>query len=362
MKSRETRVALRNDDKISLEKVASESWRTRWPRRAFFSILTICTYTLIVLVLTESGLRFLGFKPRKASNPRHTPAASMPDDKLGWINRPGTYLSTEAGEVPMTFLADHSRRSWTASSKTEQRAEVLVVGCSFTQGFGVTDEETFSYLLNARYPRLMFHNFGTGGYGTYQSLLRIRQNLTHIDGANIPLVIYGFIDIHMQRNVAVANWVRSLSSTRDQYIVPPHVRLGKGGLEYYGSETISFWPLEDHSALIALLANVVLELRLRRHGPQFGATTALIKQMNQFVLAQHKRFLIVLLNRPPQGLVPFLESERIDYVNCDNPAFDKIPSKFRLGGNGHPNAPQNALWASCIGKSIDQELPTLAKR
>ena len=83
--------------------------------------------------------------------------------------------------------------------------------------------------------------------------------------------------------------------------------------------------------------------------------------MNQFVLGRHKRFLIVLLNRPPQGLVPFLESEKIDYLNCDNLAFDKIPSDFRLGGNGHPNAAQNALWANCIGNWIDQDLPTLAK-
>ena len=77
----------------------------------------------------------------------------------------------------MTFLDDHSRRSWTTPNKPDQRAEVLLVGCSFTEGFGVDDEDTFSYLLNARYPHLMFHNFGTGGYGTYQSLLRVKKNL-----------------------------------------------------------------------------------------------------------------------------------------------------------------------------------------
>ena len=99
----------------------------------------------------------------------------MPDDKLGWINRPGTYLSTEAGGVPNDFPRRSQPSKLDTPSKTKQRAEVLVVGCSFTQGFGVTDDETFSYLLNARYPRLMFHNFGTGGYGTYQSLLRIRR-------------------------------------------------------------------------------------------------------------------------------------------------------------------------------------------
>ena len=155
-----------------------------------------------------------------------------------------------------------------------QRGEVLVVGCSFTQGFGVADEDTFSYLLNQRYRHLMFHNFGTGGYGTYQSLLRIEQNLSRPNTDDIPLVIYGFIDLHLQRNVAVANWVRSLAARRTQYIVPPHVRLGKNGLEYYEPDSISFWPLESRSALVALLANAYLELRLRNQGSQLPATTA----------------------------------------------------------------------------------------
>jgi len=332
-----------------------------WPRRALFSIIMIVFYTSIVLALTEAGLRVLGFTPRRAASPRLGPSIFMPDAKLGWVNRPGTFLSPEAGKAWMTFLVDHSRRSWIEPAKTAQRGEVLVVGCSFTQGFGVADEDTFSYLLNARYPHLMFHNFGTGGYGTYQSLLRMKQNLSSPNTDDIPLVIYGFIDLHLQRNVAVANWVRSLAARRTQYIVPPHVRVGKTGLEYYGPDSISFWPFESRSALVALLSNAHLELRLRNRGSQLPATTALIEQMNKLVLAQRKRFLIVLLNRPPKGLVPFLENKEISYVNCDNPAFDKIPSEYHLGGIGHPNAAQNALWATCIGRWIDAKMPELAR-
>lgn len=313
-----------------------------------------------MLALAEAGLRILGYKPRKAGAPRLGSASSLPDDKLGWVNRPGTFISSEPGNAPMTFLDDHSRRSWTNQAKANQRAEVLVVGCSFTQGFGVPDEDTFAYLLNARYPFLMFHNFGTGGYGTYQSLIRVKENLARPDADKVPLVIYGFIDLHLQRNVAVANWVRSLAIRRDQYIVPPHVEMGPGGLEYYGPDTISFWPLESHSALVALIANAFLELRLRRHGSQLTPTLSLIEEMNRLVTANHKRFLIVLLNRPPKGLVPFLESQKIEHVNCDNPEYDKSPSNFRLGGIGHPNGAQNALWAACIGNWIDHEMPALA--
>jgi hypothetical protein len=324
------------------------------------SLKQLCLYTIVILALTEAGLRILGFHPRKAAPQAPGQSLSLPDEKMGWVNRPGISLSPEAGNAPMTFLDDYSRKSWKAPVKVGQRAEVLLVGCSFTQGFGVADQDTFAYLLNTRYPRLMFHNFGTGGYGTYQSLLRIEKNLARSGPGQLPLVIYGFIDLHMQRNVAVANWVRSLAFRRDQYVVPPHVRLGKDGLEYYGPQTFPFWPLESHSALVALLANTYLEFRLRRHGPQFGATAALIEQMNRLVIDHRERFLIVLLNRPPPELVPFLESRRIDYVNCDNLAFDQSPSDFRLGRVGHPNAAQNSLWAACIARWIDSKMPALA--
>jgi hypothetical protein len=345
----------------SLQKVEQTSPRKARPRRALFPIIMIVFCVAIALALTEAGLRVLGFNPRRAASPRLGPSISMPDAKLGWVNRPGTYLSPEAGKAAMTFLVDHSRRSWEAPAKTAQRGEVLVVGCSFTQGFGIADEDTFSYLLNQRYPHLMFHNFGTGGYGTYQSLLRIEQNLSRANTDEIPLVIYGFIDLHLQRNVAVANWVRSLAARRTQYVVPPHVRAGKNGLEYYGPDSISFWPLESRSALVALLANAYLELRLRNQGSQLPATTKLIEQMNSLVVARRKRFLIVILNRPPKGLVPFLENKAISYVNCDNPAFDKMSSEYHLGGIGHPNAAQNVLWAACIGRWIDAEMPELAR-
>jgi hypothetical protein len=335
---------------------------TSWPKRAFFSIVTICIYTVIVLALAELGLRALGFTPRRASDSRLAESMFIPDQEFGWINRPGTILSTEAGHVPMTFLADNTRRSWKTPAKADQRAQVLMVGCSFTQGMGVVDEDTFSYLLNARYPYLMFRNYGTGGYGTYQSLLRVKESLSQPDANRIPLVVYGFIDVHMQRNVAVPDVVRSLADRRNHYVIPPHVRLGKDGLQQYGLETIPFWPLESHSAIVTLLANAFLDFHLRKHGSQLGATTALIDQMNQLVVGQHKRFLIALLDRPPKGLVPFLEAQKIDYVNCDNPAFDKIPSDFRLGGFQHPNAKQHALWATCIGDWIDHEMPTLAKQ
>jgi hypothetical protein len=89
---------------------------------------------VIVLALIESALRVLGFEPRRVVHLAPGTDSAMPDEKLGWVNRSGTYRSHEAGHVPMIFLDDYSRGSWKNPTEPGQRAMVLVVGCSFTQG------------------------------------------------------------------------------------------------------------------------------------------------------------------------------------------------------------------------------------
>ena len=47
---------------------------------------------------------------------------------------------------------------------------VIVLGDSFTRGTLVNNDETFPYLLDLWNPTLAFHDFGTGGFGTANSL------------------------------------------------------------------------------------------------------------------------------------------------------------------------------------------------
>ena len=47
---------------------------------------------------------------------------------------------------------------------------VIVLGDSFTRGTLVNNDETFPHLLDLWNPTLAFHNFGTGGFGTANSL------------------------------------------------------------------------------------------------------------------------------------------------------------------------------------------------
>jgi hypothetical protein len=73
---------------------------------------------------------------------------------------------------------------------------ITIVGCSFTWGHGVSNEETYSRILQNDLDTKV-NNYAMGSYGGVASLKSMQQ---HGDGSK--LIIYGFIDSHVWRNIA----------------------------------------------------------------------------------------------------------------------------------------------------------------
>ena len=83
---------------------------------------------------------------------------------------------------------------------------------------------TCLFHTNANYK---IYNFGQGGYGSVQSFLLLKEQISKIKSPK--LVIYGLIQHHEYRNVAHAGWLRVLS----QYSSRGHVYTPYG---YIGSD------------------------------------------------------------------------------------------------------------------------------
>jgi len=79
----------------------------------------------------------------------------------------------------------------------------------------------------------------------------------------------------------------------------------------------------------------------------------LLKRLDELTRTAGKKLLVALLADVPGGLADRLEAEQIVYVNCDNPGFRGRPGLFQVGGDGHPNERQHALWAKCLKDAID---------
>lgn len=126
-------------------------------------------------VLTASGIFY---QPKPHAN--FTAYLSHRHPVLGW----------PAGEI---FTPRHAPES---ERRTNQPVFVSLYGESFTYGSEVTDDEAWGNRLAGKLDARV-DNFGVGGYGTDQALLRFQLNTN--DSARV--VVLGIVTENMMRNV-----------------------------------------------------------------------------------------------------------------------------------------------------------------
>jgi hypothetical protein len=284
------------------------------------------------------------------------PVLQEPDAVLGWRNKVGSVVWPGQGEdggkdIRMTFWADGLRA--TAPAPGLDRPHVVVIGCSYTQGWAVTDQETYAWRLQSAFPSHAFLNYGTAGYGTYQSLLALER---HFAAGHEPpaVVLYGFIDYHEERNVAPAGWLKALATaSRDGALSVPFVSIGAdGSLERHVAERANRWPLRSHLASVALVEDRVLELRTRgRLEQRREATDRLLLELQRVTRDHHTRLLVAILesrDEPKAHVMSFTARQGIEAVDCTVPNQEEL----QVPGYSHPDRRINAQWARCIGDRL----------
>jgi hypothetical protein len=122
------------------------------------------------------------------------------DDEIGYVPRPNSELVFEHPELGIRYHAFTDRlgaRVDDGDTETPDRVDVMILGCSFTWGLGVRNEDTYAEHLRQLLGTTVV-NLAMGGYGSIQSLQRLRRNT----GLAPKLVIYAFIRHHLDRNVS----------------------------------------------------------------------------------------------------------------------------------------------------------------
>jgi hypothetical protein len=139
---------------------------------------------------------------------------------LGWTIRPG-------GVGADLYRANRS--GFRARVEYAQRAprgvvRIVTVGDSFTHGTDVRNEDTWQENMMALRPNLQVLNFGVGGYGPDQALLRYEQDGAHF---NPQVVLFGYM---------AENFLRSVSTYRPFYVPGTGVPLAKPRFVLDGSD------------------------------------------------------------------------------------------------------------------------------
>jgi hypothetical protein len=120
------------------------------------------------------------------------------DRHLGFTGNTSTKTERTFAGGSYEIVTDSSgaRISSPDEKKVDATTPVTVVGCSFTWGHGVANEETYSRILQNRLDTKV-NNYAMGSYGGVASL---KGMLAH--GQQSKLIIYGFMDQHLRRNIA----------------------------------------------------------------------------------------------------------------------------------------------------------------
>jgi len=318
---------------------------------------------MISLLLAEGGLRLAGYQPWTGMEYANRARTTQFHPQMGWDLKEGIFhrppYSPQGAEIVYTHLPGGFRQSHPQQDGTlNERPKLVMVGGSYTHGTAITDDETFSWNLQHRLPGVEVLNYGVGGYGTLQSLLKLQQVLPGI--RQRKLVIYGLIRHHSIRNVSTSEWVSNLSkySRNDLYI--PYVKFaGNNTIEHQPLLHFSPLPLREYSALIALLENTWITTRWGKHDdePMGRITVALVSEMLALSNAHNADFLVVLLSLNRQAARAYTRAftkNGINVLNCSFP----LTRDMIVTGDGHPNGRMNAKWAGCVGDYL-QSYPEL---
>jgi hypothetical protein len=339
--------------------------------RNFVVIFGSIALTLIVLELAS---RWMGIVPTPAVTKPHLDSGgwAVRDPLFGWKNKLGT---DKVGSSAMTFWSDHSRA--TGPKETPRSPDIVFVGCSFTQGYGLNDDETMAWQVQAAHPDLVIKNFGTGGYGAYQALLMIEDIFRQ---PQVPkLVIFDFFYWHTVRDIAPFQWVRGFRDKRGEVVAPPYM-LGDGSEHapiFYGP-----WPLEERSSFVSMARLAYLKARhpsSMDKATDVAVATKIFARMQEVVASRGSKLVVAVLDpwpaedgpqwaewlpliKPIQEGTPevrqFLkdgaDKGRLEFLEC-SPNETLSKPEFKLP-DGHPNAVANAKWAACINRWLATRL------
>lgn len=325
-------------------------------KRTAFALVAGLLSLIVAVVAGELLVRRFADTRLTAEVYSNEPTTHESDPDLGWRSKAGHYeyagYTPDAPRIHMTFLPG-SRRA-TGSAAPDGAPRILLTGCSFTEGWAISDEETYAWQLQQRFPSVEIVNGGVGGYGTYQALLTMER---FFGAASNPpaLVVYAMMDLHPSRNIAAWWWLRGLTrQTQRGHIELPYCTLDRSGkLIRHAPVAYPQWPLRRHLALVRFAEDTAMRIACRRRsGQRHEVTQQLLLEMKRLCDRRGAAFLVALLSFGDESekarYTAFMERNGIPFRDCIHP---KTPD-MEVAGEGHPNGKMNRLWADDIAPAI----------
>lgn len=319
--------------------------------------LLVVISTTVAIVIAEYCLKANGFL---ASVPiidhPNEPVMQEFDSILGWKNKPGEYeypaYSSEVEEQVQVRFDENTFRYTSPQVRQagQSSGKILFVGGSFVQGHAISDHETMAWKVQERYPDYEVMNWGVPAYGTYQSLLAMEHNQEELD--SVKVVFYGFLDHHLQRNVATPVWMDLLSAAKQRkHVDVPSVSLEDGKLIRQEPEAYTRIPFGSSLAFTKLIernmVNYKSEISVEE---QYEVLILLLNEMNQLVEQKGAKLVVIGFNLQA-AYVKLLEEINFTVLDCQ---WNMGDPSYSVQGEGHPSGKTNTYWADKVEEYLEQ--------
>ena len=319
-------------------------------------ILTVVS-VIIISFLLEGFIRFvLKDKPRGKDKVelKEQPISFIQDEILGWKPKTGNFKfepwSKNGNTTKLTNLEDGRR----FTGKNQEKRKVIFIGGSLTQGWAVDDSESFVWLLQEKKQDFNFINYGVGGYGGVQSLLKLKEISSNID--NINYIIYGFIPHHEVRNIASGSWMYQLNKASrgtEGKLLLPYASIKNDKLKIHKPKEYLKLPLGNISAFISKIEKRILKISsLKRSFDETKISQEIILEMKGIADKKNAKFILLFLNKLPDEkraeYDKFFNKKNIQNINC----YFLEGEKYAVEGEGHPNAASHKIVSDCIYRKL----------
>jgi hypothetical protein len=255
------------------------------------------------------------------------------DTYLGWSGQPNVRLRYRRPEFDT--LVQHDADGWRQPEPPRPLGaarRMLVLGDSFTWGWGVSQGEVFTDHLQAAFPSIAIVNRGISGYGTAQEYLVLERELAT---NRYDTIILMFFINDLADNVDGKNGRRPYFDVVDGRLLPrnqPAVSLRRPVEEFFKLHSRAYVFLELELGLVKrYFAGEANDERLYSTEPAvdlhdvpgYPATAALLGAVNREARARGARFFLVYIPQRSEfeGDAPF------PYVRVIHAMVDAIASR-----------------------------------
>jgi hypothetical protein len=263
---------------------------------------------------------------------------------LGYANLPGKFHVTLSGghRWKVTHLSHGLRATHLVQSGKRKRSkkEIWILGCSFTYGWGVNDNETFTWLLQEQLPNYEVVNFGVCGYGTMHSLIQFREALKEREKPVTAVIVYA--SFHDERNTMLRSWRKACVRSSNLQGHFPYARLdADGNLQiFHDQKYFHEFPFMRRSALMHQIEQYYNRVE-DRYYCSHEVTKAIMKDFARSCRENSISLVVASVESDPD-MLQFCEKEGAQTIDI---SVDLKQRGNAIPGDGHPTARVHRQYA-----------------